>query len=192
MNEEKSFILKEAQKLLDASWHCSNEELASSIQSWIRELLQPLASKGIAEAQYIIGSLDGDAALTEEEYDQQYMAHLQDGAEAKIPEAMFNLAHSFWESGSYEKSAPLYQKAAAAGHAYSKWCYGLDLIAGRGVTQDETAGLKLIEEAANLKFEAAIQFMSDAYALGKYGFPKDNSAAATWQRELSSGDLIGL
>lgn len=192
MYEEKSFILKEAHKLLDASWHCSNEELASSIQSWIKELLQPLAAEGIAEALYVIGSLDGDEGLDEEEYDRRHLAHLQDGAEAEVPEAMFYLAHRYWEHGDYEKSASLYKKAAVAGHAYAKWCYGLDLLAGRGSAQDEPAGLELIEEAANLKFEAAIQFMSDAFALGKYGFPKDDSAAAIWQRELGSGDLISL
>ncbi|MEO0566451.1 MAG: hypothetical protein AAF066_01870 [Pseudomonadota bacterium] len=192
MYEEKSLRLKEAQKLLDASWHCSNAELASSLQNWIIELLQPLASNGVAEAQYIITSLEDSEELNEEEFVRRYTERLQEGAEAEIPEAIFYLAHSYWENGNYEKSAPLYQKAAAAGHAYSKWCYGLDLISGRGVNQDESAGLKLIEEAAKLKFEAAIQFMSDAFALGKYGFPKDESAAAIWQRELSSGDLIGL
>lgn len=192
MYEEKWWTLKEAQKLLDASWHCTNEELVSSIQGWIRKLLQPLADKGTAEAQYIIGALDSSEVLSQDEYDRRYMARLQDGADAEVPEAMFYLAHTYWENGDYEKSAPLYRKAGAAGHAYSKWCFGLDLISGRGVEQDEAAGLKLIEEAAKLKFEAAIQFMSDAFALGNYGFPKDESAAATWQRELSSGDLIGL
>ena len=76
MYDEKWSTLKEAQSLLDASWHCSNEELASSIQSWIRELLQPLANGGVAEALYIIGSIDSGEVLDEEEYDQRYMARL--------------------------------------------------------------------------------------------------------------------
>lgn len=190
MCDEQFSILEEAQELLDASWHCSNEELFSSIQGWVRKLLQPLADTGVAEAQFILGSLDSGEVLSEEEYDRRRMARLQDGAEAEIPEAMFYLAHTYWENGEYEKSAPLYRKAGAAGHAYSKWCFGLDLISGRGVAQDEAAGLELIEEAAKLKFEAAIQFMSDAFALGKYGFPKDEAAAAIWQRALTSGDLI--
>lgn len=192
MHEENCVTLEEAQKLLDASWHCSNDELASSIQGWIRDLLQPLADKGVVKALYIIGSLDSDEVLNEEEYDRRYMARLHNGAEAEIPEAMFYLAHMYWESGEYDKAAPLYRKAAAAGHAYSKWCYGLDLIAGRGVDQDEPTGLELIEEAAELKFEAAIQFMLDAFTHGNYGFPQDESAAAFWQRELSSANLISL
>lgn len=192
MYDNKKCILKEARKLRDALWHCSNEEVAESIRRWIKELLEPLAAEDTAEAKYIIESLGDDQVLSEEEYDRRYMAQLRNGADAEVPEAMFLLAHTFWENGEHEKSAPLYKKAAAAGHAYSKWCYGLDLLSGRGIPADEFSGLKLIEEAANLKFEAAIQFMSDAYALGKYGLPKNEAIAASWQRELGSADLIGL
>lgn len=187
-------ILKEARTLLDARWHSSNDTLRSSIEDWVMTLLQPLAEDGVPQAQYLFDAIiEGSSATqTEEEFDQQYLKRLKKGAQAEIPDAMFYLAHRYWKEGNHDAAAPLYKKAALSGHAYAKWCYGLDLIAGTGVARDEAEGLKQIEEAARLKFEGAIQFMANVYALGQYGYAKDEAQAATWQRLLGSDELIGF
>ena len=127
-----------------------------------------------------------------EEADERHLKRVKKPAADKVPEAMFLLAHWYWEHGKHEEAAPRYKAAADSGHAYAKWCYSLDLLAGKGVEEDEADGLKHIKEAADLKFEGAIQFMANAYALGQYGFPKDDAKAASWQRQLGSKGTIGF
>ncbi|MEJ6404851.1 tetratricopeptide repeat protein [Yoonia sp. 2307UL14-13] len=187
---DDGFALQEAKKLLDARYYCSNEELSEAMSKWATTLLEPLVKAGSAEAQWLISGNHDGRDLTQEEMDQKHLQRLKEGAAAELPDAMFYLAHHHYEKAEYEEAAILYRKAADTGHAYAKWCLGLDLISGVGVAQDQAAGLKLIEEAGNLYFEGAIQFMSDAYALGKYGFPQDECQAATWQRKLANKNLI--
>lgn len=50
----------------------------------------------------------------------------------------------------------------------------------------------LIEDAAAQKFEGAITFLSNAYALGLHGYPKDEKLAAHWHRKLGDKDVIGI
>ncbi len=190
MTKELSSVLKEARTLLDAQYHCSNDTLNEAIRSWIKELLAPLVRQDNAEAIWLSGAAEDWRDLSDKECDQRHLERLQTGAAAEIPDAMCYLAHNHYEKGEYEPAAILYRKAADMGHAYAKWCHGLDLLSGIGVTQDKRAGLKLIEEAANLHFEGAIQFMANAYALGQHGYPKDEAVAASWQRKLGSKHLI--
>lgn len=184
--------LSEAETLIRLKYHCSNEDLISSIDDWIRELLAPLCAKGLQKAEYLLGALDTEflEGDSEAEFDARYLRRLEKGAKAEIPDAMFYLAHQYWERGDYKSSSPLYEKAASAGHSYAKWCFGLDLLSGRGVSKDTERGLQLIKDAAKDRFEGAIQFMSQAYANGHYGFPKDEEVAAAWQRQLGAKDLI--
>ncbi|SLN68892.1 hypothetical protein ROA7450_03713 [Roseovarius albus] len=193
METQDKYELEEAQKLLEMTWHCSNDDLVASIEEWARELLERLSNKGMLIAGYLLQGLDdqkNSPEMTSEEFDQCFLRRLKKGADDEIPEAMFYLAHSYWESQNYEEAASLYQKAASSGHVYAKWCYGLALIAGRGVEKDEVSGLKQIEESAAQKFEGAIQFMANAYAGGLYGYSQNTSEAAKWQRMLGSEGVI--
>lgn len=192
MKPEEQSDLAEAQALLNARWMCSNEELASKIEIWVRELLFPLCEEGHAEARYLLSALGGEevGVLSEAEFDESLLKQYREGAESEVPEAQFQLAHWHWERGNHAKAADLYKKAAAQGHAYAMWCIGLDLISGRGIERNEKDGIAYIKQSADLKFEGAIQFISNAYALGQYGFPVDEAQAAEWQRKLSLDDLI--
>ena len=56
--------------------------------------------------------------------------------------------------------------------------------------RNEALGLAEIRASAELKFEGAVQFLSDAYAAGTHGFPQDVAEAARWRKKLKDKDLI--
>ena len=66
----------------------------------------------------------------------------------------------------------------------------MNLLSGRGIKKNESLGLQYIEEAANEKFEGAIQFLSHANASGTYGYPKNEGLAADWWAKLKDKDVI--
>lgn len=189
MARQPTDVLNEAKVLLDVRACCSSETVISEIENWVRQLLRPLADNGDAHASYLLGGLENELH-SGESFDDFVLNQFLTGADANIPEAMFYLAHWYWENGQKAKALPLYKKAAEAGHAYAMWCYGLDLMSGSGGEEDQQEGLRQIEKAAHLKFEGAIQFMANAYASGQYGFTKDDRRAAEWFREMGSPDLI--
>ncbi len=103
---------------------------------------------------------------------------------------MFFLGCELDDTTTAEESASFFRKAAELGHSYSKWCHGLNLLSGRGTPRNEELGLQYIREAAEEKFEGAIQFMSQAYASGTYGYPKNEALAASWWSRLKDRAVI--
>ena len=103
---------------------------------------------------------------------------------------MFFLGCELDHEPTLKESSRYFEQASVLGHTYSKWCYGLNLISGRGTEKDEARGLSLIRQAAEEKFEGAIQFVSHAYAQGTYGFPKNHELAAEWWSKLKDKDVI--
>jgi hypothetical protein len=100
------------------------------------------------------------------------------------------LACELDEEPTYEESAKLFATAAAQGHAYAQWCHGLNLLSGRGITQNRELGLLMIKKSAEGWFEGAIKFLADAYAGGTHGFPKDEEESARWWKRLSDQRLV--
>lgn len=185
-------IITEAKALLNAAWNTPSGSRYQQLISWARESLQPLIDVKHPEALWLSCSMpkEGTEHLSGEEFDRQHMKEVRAAAEAGSASAKFFLACELDAEPTIQESAELFKAAAEQGHCYSKWCHGLNLLAGRGIEKDEAQGLRFIEEAANEKFEGAIQFLCNAYTNGTYGYPKDEGVAASWWAKLKDKDVI--
>lgn len=190
--DESQERLAEAKALIDAIWHVSDDKRYATILDWIDDLLAPLVADGDLDATFWWETLraDGTPAESEEDAAARYLKHLSSLADKGHTEAQFRLSQALYDQGEFVTAAKYCGQAAADGHAYANWCFGLDLLAGKGVDRDETLGLSHIRKAAELYFEGALKFMADAYALGQYGFPVDTAEAASWQRKLNDPRVI--
>lgn len=184
--------IEEAQALLNAAWHTQDRRRYKKLLEWAKKILTPLAEQGIGEAMWLLNSIpnENSANITAEEFESRQRQYAEDAARCGSTSAMFFLGCGLDHDSNLEKSSHYFEQASALGHTYSKWCYGLNLIAGRGTVKDEDRGLLLIREAAEEKFEGAIQFISHAYAQGTYGFPKNPELAAAWWSKLKDKDVI--
>lgn len=191
--------LREAEALIVASHHCSDDARHDQLLAWAREIIAPLLAARHPHALWVVAGLpsaEGER-ISDEEYDRRYWQAVRQAAEAGVLSAKFTLACELdnqaldnKDQAKAEESARLFAEAAKGGHAYAKWCHGLDLISGKVIEKDEALGLTFIREAAEQKFEGAIQFMADAYAAGTFGYPKDEGEAARWRKRLSDKGLI--
>lgn len=146
----------------------------------------------MGNAAWCLASLPQDrmAHASEAEFEHSHRKNAKAAAEAGSAEAMFFLGCELDEEPSLAESTAYFRAAAAQGHPYSMWCYGLNLISGRGTQRDQKLGLQFIERAAEAKFEGAIQFVSHAYAQGTYGYEKNEALAAKWWSSLKGPDVI--
>ena len=185
-------VITEAKALINAAWSTPSETRSGQLLAWAKESLQPLAKEKVPEALWLLCSLpkEGTEHLSPKEFDRLHMAEARAAAEAGSASAKFFIACQLDEEPTIQESTELFKAAAEQGHAYSKWCYGLNLLSGRGTTKNPELGLRYIEEAAKEKFEGAIQFLSHAYANGTYGYSKDEGMAASWWAKLKDEDVI--
>jgi len=161
-----------------------------------RKLLKPLVEKNIPEAQYLAASFalahefKSDAAFAKWRYDLLHKA-----AESGHPPAQFALGQAYDRGGDLgynpEKSAYWFSLSAEQACVHGQWVHGCNLLGGSGLPKDEALGITFIRKAAENKFEGALQFISDAYEDGKFGFQKDPQLAAFWRAKLKDDDVIG-
>ena len=195
MHEEPidpQLIIKEAKALLNAAWNTPSPERYAQLLGWVRESLQPLAEEKYPDALWLLCSMpkENSENLDWKEFERRHLLEVRAAAEAGSASAQFHLACELDSEPTVRESSLLFKAAAEQGHTYSKWCYGLNLLSGRGIDKDEALGLRYIEAAGNEKFEGAIQFLSKAYAEGTYGYPKDEGVAAAWWAKLKDKDVI--
>lgn len=183
-------IIDEAKALLKAAHYSSDFELYKDLTKRALALLAPLVERKQPEALYL--SIRGayNPAHDREKGNDLFLSLLREAAEAGSIEAKFRLACELDEDKTREEASKLFQEAAESGHAYAMWVHGLNLYGGTGLAQNKEMGLEFIQKAADLKFEGAIQFISDAYASGLHGFPKDEVESAKWLKKLNDKDLI--
>jgi TPR repeat protein len=189
---EPQLIIAEIKALLHAAWNTTDDFRYDRLIAWANELLQPLLDIEYPEALWIKCSMpiSADEFISDEEFDKRHLAEVRKAAEAGNISAKFDLACTLDEEPTMVESASLFKEAAEAGHVYSKWCHGLNLLSGRGIAKDEDLGLAFIKEAGDEKFEGAIKFIADAYANGTYGYPKDEEKSAIWWKKLSHKDVV--
>ena len=192
--QEAQERLTEAKVLIDATWHVSEDRRRATLLGWIDDLLAPLIADGNPDAVFWRETilLEDNPAESEEDATARYLGHLTKLADKGHTEAMFRLSLRLYDKGEFIAAAKYCRRAADGGHAYANWCFGLDLLSGKGVARDEALGLSHIRIAAELYFEGALKFMADAYTLGQYGFPVDTAEAASWHRKLSDPRVIPL
>ena len=195
MTENKpdpEIIIDEIKALLNAVWNCTDDLRREQLWKWANELLQPLLDAEYPEAIWIKSTFHDSEKepISDEEFKERYLSELKKAAEAGSISAKFDLACEIDEEPTLAESASLFKEAAEAGHSYSKWCHGLNLLSGRGIEKNEKLGLSFIKAAGDEKFEGAIYFIADAYASGTYGYPKDEGKSAMWRKKLSHKDVI--
>lgn len=185
-------IITEIKALLHAAWNTTDDLRFETLIEWVNSLLQPLLDIEYPEALWIKCIMPiTDDSISDEEFDKMHLAQVRKAAEAGNISAKFSLACILDEEPTLVESASLFKEAAEAGHVYSKWCHGLNLLSGRGIQKNKELGLSYIKEAGEAKFEGAIKFIADAYANGTYGYPKDEEKSAIWWKKLSNKDVIG-
>lgn len=184
--------IKEAETLLQAAWYASDCRRRSKLFDWARKILAPLAEQHIGPAMWMLASIpdSGNKNISPEAFERQQRLHAEEAARCGSTAAMFFLGCELDGEPTLSTSSRYFEQASALGHTYSTWCYGLNLLSGRGTEKDEARGLALIRQAADEKFEGAILFVSHAYAQGTYGFPKNEELSAAWWSKLKDKDII--
>ena len=184
--------IEEARALVQAAWVTPDRRRFKRLLTWARKLLTPLATEGHGEAMWVLASLpvEGSAHSSPEEFDRLHRENARVAAEAGSPGAMFFLGCELDQEPTLKESTEYFRAAAELGHPYSKWCYGLNLLSGRGTAKAETLGLQYIRDAAEGNFEGAIHFMAHAYAQGTYGNLKNEEVSAQWWSRLKNPALI--
>ena len=184
--------IEEAGALLQAAWRTADSRRFNKLLEWARKILAPLAEKEVGPAMWMLLSIPDPKSrdISHEEFDRQHRHRAEEAARYGSTSAMHFLGCELDSEPTLKESSGYFEQAAALGHTYSKWCYGLNLLSGRGTEKDESRGIALIREAAEEKFEGAIQFVSHAYAQGTYGFPKNQELAAEWWSKLKDKDVI--
>jgi hypothetical protein len=188
--EEAEHLIREAKAFLNAAYNTADDKRYELLISWAREIIEPLANSNHPPAVWLKSSLPYDAKLSEEIVEKLHKEQLEKAASLGNIEAKFSLAVELDEEPTLETSAKLFKEAAQAGHAYSMWCHGLNLISGRGIPRNEALGYDFINKSGELKFEGAIIFLAEAYANGSHGYTKDEAVSALWHKKLSDPEMI--
>lgn len=84
-----------------------------------------------------------------------------------------------------------FKKAAALGHAHSKWLCSEHYLFGAAADRNEVLGLQLLHRAAQMKFYGALFRLADFHEEGLHGFDKDPEKAAFYRRAMNAPDVIG-
>ena len=184
--------IAEAKALIHAAYKSTDDQRMDTLVNWAYEILRPLAEAGVPEALWLTSSLSQVWGKTvhEKDFATEYKRRLREAAAAGDPSAQFQWACELDHESRFEESSAFYRAAAAQGHAYAQWCYGLNLVNGQGVPKDPQLGVSYILRSGEGKFEGAIRFLAEAYANGTHGFPKDEEASAAWWKKLSDKALV--
>ena len=186
------YAIAEAKALIHAAYKSTDDQRMDTLVNWAYEILRPLAEAEVPEALWLTSSLSQVWGKTvhEKDFATEYKRRLREAAAAGDPSAQFQWACELDHESRFEESSAFYRAAAAQGHAYAQWCYGLNLVNGQGVPKDPQLGVSYILRSGEGKFEGAIRFLAEAYANGTHGFPKDEEASAAWWKKLSDKALV--
>lgn len=117
------------------------------------------------------------------------MGELRKAADAGHVPSQTLLAFILDRAGFADDAARLYRAAAerddAEGHAGLAAAY----LSGRGIAKDEKQAWLHFSKAAELRHEASIDLVADAYRKGLFGVAADPAAAAQWR---ARGDALRL
>lgn len=183
-NEIERDTIKRARQMLDAD-----------VPDAAWEIIDPLIESGNAEAIFF-GSSFSRGGESAEDFEQRHLEMLSESAKKGYPPALYAMGMYLdtGEHGKHDKTAAalLFKQAADAGHAHSKWIYGIDLLYGLGCFQkDEKRGVQLICEAAEAGFQGALETLAKFHEKGQFGFAFDLVAAQSLRERAVADDVIG-
>jgi uncharacterized protein len=186
----------EAERLIKAFCSTEDKEAGGELRRKAGELLLPLVKRGMPHARYLYACYLLAKEITDKAaYEQRYFSLIESAAHQGHAKAQFRLGQAYDEGGELGHNAAVsahwFKLSAEQGYAYAQWVHGLNLLHGVGTAKDEDQGLVYIRRAAEGKFEGAIQFISDAYSEGRFGFPKDKLHSEEWRKKLQDPDVVG-
>ncbi len=163
--------------------------LADALSSYDRgdyavavRLLKPLALRGNASAQYLMGVMTA-AGQGMPRDNEEAVRWLLLAGERGHATAQYELGVRFYEGEGVTQddaaAAKWFALSAAQGHAGAQHNYAVMLAGGWGVPQDETAALGWFDRAARQGQADAQYNLGVIYANGQ-GVPADLSAAYVW------------
>jgi TPR repeat protein len=184
-----------ADALLDQAFQTEDEQQHDTLMGRAHQLLVPLVAAGVPEAMYLHACctlyLEG---LSEEEQDLRHIDLIRQAADGGDARAQFRMGQMHEPESELEAdaaaSAHWFELSAMQGYPYAQWVHGLNLWAGHGIPCDEALGLDFIRRAAEGRFEGAIRFVADAYAVGTHGYPKDEAQVEIWRRRLEEPGVM--
>jgi len=142
-----------------------------------KKILDKLINEGSAEAEYLCSTFSQEIE-SDEEYEKRRFELILSSAQKRYAPALYALG-VFYDSGDYVKqnkiyAAKLFMDAATLGHPQSQYIHALDLLKGsNGISLNEEEGIKILKMSALQKFEGAVKLLSEFYAGGEHGLPKD-------------------
>ncbi len=103
---------------------------------------------------------------------------------------MFSVAHAAGDmgksfdaanAGDFKQAVTIWEDLAASGDAQAQFNLGLMYHGGLGLPRDETAAVKLYQQAAESGYTAAQVYLVVGYEEGWFGLPQDSSKAYYWR-----------
>jgi len=157
-------------------------------------LLKPLAEKGDANSQAVLGSIYESAGKGVSQDFVEAAKWYDLASRQGNPLALYNLA-LLYEFGKgvrqdFGAAIDLYRKSSEQGNPWAQYNLALHYKNGTGVAQDYAEALRLLRLAAD-RFPAAQAAVGLFYDLG-LGVPQDYDAAVRWYRKSAEqGEVLG-
>lgn len=101
----------------------------------------------------------------------------------------YEKASRLLEEGSLETAAALLRKSADDGNALAQCDYGVCLVEGKGVEQDEAAAAEYWQKSAEGGVPLAMHKLGVCYFKGLCGFAQDNNKAFEYFQKAAEGGV---
>jgi TPR repeat protein len=177
-------LLIEAEYLIQASEHCSDEMRGDKLNHLIKEILFPLWEKRNPRSLYLkarLPNLGESERLSDGEFDDEWSKLIKEASDGGIAEAQYKCGCELYETGKSKEAVDLYEKSASKGYPPAQWCFGIDVLNGIGREQNQELGLQYITLSASQAYSYAVKFLIKAYERGDYGFNTSQKMYTYWK-----------
>ncbi|PKM43336.1 MAG: hypothetical protein CVV05_15985 [Gammaproteobacteria bacterium HGW-Gammaproteobacteria-1] len=149
-----------------------------------RQLWQPLAQEGNADAQFNLGLLHHKGWGVERDLRQAHEWYTQAANQGQA-DAMYNLGLMYARGEgvfrSDRQAVPLFEHAAAQEHVPAMYTLGVMYAYGMGTRKDVAKAIATWEQAAAKGSSQAREALARAYEEGMFGLAADPAKAAEWR-----------
>ncbi|MDP3817114.1 tetratricopeptide repeat protein [Pseudomonas sp.] len=180
--------INEIDFLISAMHHCNDETRYKILQEIVTCTLKLPTDDSEGKIHWLktrLPNFGGEAELDDSQTDSMLRLLLEKSALAGCKEAQYDYGCLLYEEGQFEQALLLYSDSAKKGYAPAQWCYGVDVLNGRGIKQDIRKGLFYIEMAAAQQYQNAVEFLVNYYSQESSGVMRDDFLAGMWKSVLS-------
>lgn len=123
------------------------------------------------------------------EFEDKELEYLKKSAQVGYEKALTDLGSKYKDMKNFKEAALCFKEAAEDRIPLGLFCYGEYLLTGEYVpTKDVDAGVKMIEDAAEMGLQKAVEKMIDIYSNGLEGIKKDDKKAQKYKDILKKID----